>query len=213
MPWDSRRTLYLVTPPARTGGRDVLDVVARVLAVAPERVAVQLRAKDSSALDQLQLANRLSLLCKACRVPFLVSERLDVALAAGADGVHLPAAGISAVDARKLMPMPKILGASCHSATEVTERTGADFVVLGPVFETPSKQRYGAPLGLEALAEGVRRAPVPVLAIGGVRAATAGQVAATGCAGVACIAEIFEADDPGVAALAVIREFDGGRTP
>ena len=211
MPWDSRRTLYLVTPPSRADAGEILDVVARVLAVAPERVAVQYRSKTSSAQDQLEMARRLALLCAACRVPFLVNDRLDVALAAGADGVQLPADGVSIAEARMLMPPPKIVGASTHSAAEAKSRAGADFVVLGPVFETPSKRQYGAPLGLEVLFEAAHRSSVPVVAIGGIRAARAAEVARTGCSGLACISEVFASGDPASAALALIREFDRGR--
>jgi thiamine-phosphate pyrophosphorylase len=214
MPWDSRRTLYLVTSLEQTRGRDLLDIVARAVAAAPERIAVQLREKELTARQLLVLARSLASLCRACRVPFLINDRVDVALAAGADGVHLPENGMHPSEARQLMPLPRLIGASCHGSADVTRREGADFVVVGPVYETASKRAYGPPLGLEILAEAVRLSPVPVLAIGGIRATNAAEVASTGCAGVACIGDVLEADNPGAASLRLVEEFDrGSRRP
>lgn len=223
MGWDARRTLYLVTSreaprgPSGLGpggdatrGRDLVDLVARAVAAAPARVAVQLRDKDLGGRDLFALAVRLREVCRPHGVPLLVNDRLDVALAAGADGVHLPADALPAAEARRALPAG-LVGASCHAPGETRERSGADFVVLGPIHDTPSKRPFGPPLGLGALRVAVRCSPVPVIAIGGIDAANAAAAAGTGCAGVACLSAVWGADDPAAAVVAVVAAFDRGR--
>ncbi len=118
----------------------------------------------------------------------LVNDRLDVALASGADGVHLPAQGFSVRVVRRLAPAGFLIGVSTHTVEEAREADGegADLLVFGPVFETTSKPG-GNPLGLGALAEVVRRVRAPVFALGGVGPDELRAVAATGAAGVAGI--------------------------
>ena len=131
----------------------------------------------------------------------LVNDRADVALAVGADGVHLPGAGFPVEVARRLVGRDCLLGVSTHAAMEVEAagRAGADFVLFGPLYDTPSKRGFGAPQGVAALAAACRRATVPVLAIGGVTAARIPELGAAGAAGVAVIRALLEADDPGQA--------------
>src|SRR5205085_4034186 len=118
-----------------------------------------------------ELARLCRALLPACRErgsKLLVNDRADVALATGADGVHLPAGGLPAAEARKLLGPRALIGASCHSLAEVRAASagGADFAVFGPVWATPGK---GPPLGLQALAEAAR-ADLPLFALGGVDA-------------------------------------------
>jgi thiamine-phosphate pyrophosphorylase len=119
----------------------------------------------------------------------LVNDRLDVALAAGAGGVHLGGQSIPVAAVRKVAPRPFVVGVSCHSLAEATaaESGGADYLLLGPVFETPSKLKYGPPLGLGQLRDVTARVSIPVLALGGItveRVQACLEAGATGIAGI-----------------------------
>lgn len=133
----------------------------------------------------------------------VVNDRVDVALAAGADGVHLGAEDLAVADARRLAPA-LLIGATCRSRAEVAAAAadGADYAGLGPVFATDSKPGLPAPLGVAAVtaAAGV----LPLVAIGGLRAATAGEVRAAGAHGAAVIGAIWRQPDPVVAARELV---------
>ncbi len=156
---------------------------------------IQLREKDLSAREQFELARAAVERLRAFPATrLLINDRLDVALAAGAQGVHLPAAGLELAAARRLAPPGFLLARSCHTSGEVAAAAaaGADFAVLGPIFATPSKPG-AAPLGLQCLAEACRL-PLPVLALGGINAARAADCLAAGAAGVAAIRWFQQAD-------------------
>lgn len=195
---------YLVTE-----GGLVPDLVAAVRAAVaglpPGAVAVQLREKAMPARDLLDLARALQAVCGPAGQPLLVNDRLDVALAAGAAGVHLPSTGFAPEEARRLLPPGALVGVSCHSAEEVARAAagGADFATFGPVFDTPSKRRFGAPVGLGRLAEAARLG-LPLLGLGGVDLANAAQVVAAGAHGVAAIRAWLGAPDPGAAVRALV---------
>jgi len=119
----------------------------------------------------------------------VVNDRLDVALAAGADGAHLGNHSLPVEVARRLAPRPFLLGVSCHSLQEAmaAESGGADYLVLGPVFETPSKLGYGPPLGLEKLRDVTSRISIPVLALGGISVERVRPCLEAGASGIAGI--------------------------
>ena len=123
----------------------------------------------------------------------LVNDRLDVALAAGAKGVHLGAHSMPVQVVRRIAPRPFVLGVSCHSLSEAraAESGGADYLVLGPVFETPSKLRYGPPLGIETLREIAEQITIPVLALGGITVERVRPCLEAGASGIAGI-RIFQ---------------------
>ncbi len=148
---------------------------------------VQIREKSLEARALLAVAVEARRMAAGGRL--LVNERADVALAAGLDGVHLPSDSIDPSACRRALGARAVVGVSCHSLREVSRagEEGADFVVLGPVFETASKRGYGPPLGLAALANACREAPIPVLALGGVSVENAGRCLDAGAAGVAGI--------------------------
>lgn len=195
---------YLVTE-----GGLVPDLVAAVRAalagLPPGAVAVQLRDKAMPARQLLALARALQAVCGPAGQPLLVNDRLDVALAAGAAGAHLPSAGLPPEEARRMLPPGALLGVSCHSAGEVARAIagGADFATFGPVFDTPSKRRFGEPLGLERLAQAARLG-LPLLGLGGVDLGNAAQVVAAGAHGVAAIRAWLAAPDPGAAVRALL---------
>jgi thiamine-phosphate pyrophosphorylase len=195
--------LYLVTDRRQTAGRPLPDVVEAALQGGVD--AVQLREKDLPARDLAALAERLAGICRRHRARLLVNDRVDVALAVGADGVHLPADSFAPADARRLLGPEALIGVSTHTLADAraAQDAGADFVVFGPLFDTPAKRIYGPPLGLAALAEVTRAVRLPVLAIGGVRAAHVAAVRRHGAAGVAVVSAILGAGDPSAAAAAL----------
>jgi thiamine-phosphate pyrophosphorylase len=118
-------------------------VAAALMGIQPGSVAIHLREKDLGGAALLVLARALAAVCRARGQLLLVNDRLDVALAAGAHGVHLPAAGVPVADARRLLCPAALVGVSCHSVADVRRArdAGASFATFGPVFDTPSKRR------------------------------------------------------------------------
>ena len=168
---------YYVTD--RRGG-DVIHFAER--AVRNNVDMIQVREKDLPARELLNLVIRIRDIAKGSPTRVLVNDRLDVAMAAGIDGVHLPGNGLPAPRVREFV---KLMGVSVHSVEEALEAEAAraDFVVFGPVFATPGK----SPAGLEALSGVVGRMRIPVLAIGGINEQNASQVMDAGAAGIAAI--------------------------
>jgi thiamine-phosphate pyrophosphorylase len=161
--------------------------------------ALQIREKDLDDRAVLELARE----ARAALPPtaaVLVNGRLDIALAARADGAHLPADGVPVDALRRRFGPDVLLGRSTHTVEEVEAalREGADYVVFGPVYPTPSKEQYGPPRGLDELARAARL-PIPVYALGGVTLSRFAEVAETGAAGVAGI-RLFQ--EPGLAEVA-----------
>lgn len=200
-------TLYLVLGPADTGDRDPV-AVARA-AAAGGAGAVQLRAKD---LDTRSLVRLTRDLKAALSVPVLVNDRVDVALAAGADGVHLGQDDLPPADARRLLGPAAILGLSVGDAAEATTADPAlvDYVGLGPAFATGTKADAGAALGPEGIAALRRQVTLPAVAIGGITADNAGRLADAGLAGLAVVSAVAAAADPEAAARRLRAAFLGG---
>ena len=182
------------------GGQDAL--VQRVAAAANAGVhLVQVRERDMEARDLSRLVARCVAAVHNTRTRILVNDRLDVALTAGAHGVHLRADSIPASRARSLAPIGFLIGQSVHTVAEaVTAHAdgGVDYLLFGAVFATTSKPGQ-APAGVHALADVVRATPVPVLAIGGITNETVPQLKGTGCAGVAAIGWFADGDEASLA--------------
>ncbi len=195
---------------------DLLRAVAQ--AVAGGVNLVQLREKDLPAGELLALAQALRR-ATAGRALLLVNDRADVALAAGADGVHLPEGGLPVAAARSLLGPSRLVGRSAHSAEAAAraEAEGADYLVVGPVY--PTRSHPGAMPAGPALMARVREAVrLPVLAIGGITPETVAEVLAAGASGVAVISAILGSEDPEAAARALRRALDAawpevGRRP
>jgi len=178
---------------------------AALAGIPPGRVAVHLREKDLGGAALLSLARALARVCRARGQLLLVNDRLDVALAAGAAGVHLPSAGVPPADARRLLGPAALVGVSCHSAADVARARdgGASFATFGPVWDTPSKRPFGPPVGLAALRDAARLG-LPLVALGGVTPERAAEAFAAGAAGVAVIRAWLTGADPAGAARALL---------
>jgi thiamine-phosphate pyrophosphorylase len=194
--------LYLVTDRHQTGGRDILEVLGQ--AVAAGAPAIQLREKGLDTVGLYRLAETLLTMTRKAGAALLINDRVDVAMALGADGVHLTRKSLPPREVRSLVGPRMLIGISCHGLEDVREAVdgGVDFVVLGPIYATLSKAPYGPPLAPGILREARRICPLPILAIGGIKAARVPEVVSAGADGVAAISAVLAAPNPG----AVIRE-------
>ena len=174
---------------------------------------MQLREKDLSGAALFELAGRLRDITRRYGARLLINDRIDIALACEADGVHLPADSFAPADARRLLGNNCLIGVSTHSVEQARAAAagGADFIVFGPVFDTPSKRAFGKPIGLAAVAQVAQAVTQPVFAIGGVTTERVASILQRGARGVAVVAAILEADDPRAAAAALRAALREGR--
>ncbi|MEW6570298.1 MAG: thiamine phosphate synthase [Nitrospirota bacterium] len=169
--------------------------------------AVQLREKDLPVRKLLEMAHWMRELTGEYGAKLLINDRVDVALSVGADGVHLGQKSIPPYAVRKVARNKLLIGSSAHSLTEAlkAEREGADFITLGPVYETPSKLSYGHPVGVETLRTVKLDLRIPVLAIGGIKPDRVREVREAGADGVALISAILAAENVKDAARNFVR--------
>jgi len=205
-------SVYLVADPTATRGRPLLDVVAA--AVRGGATLVQLRDKEGGGRATVEGARALVALLRPLGVPLVVNDRVDVAVAAGADGAHVGQRDLPAADARRLLGPEAILGVSASSAAEAraVDDDVADYVGAGPVFATGSKADAEPPTGLDGLAAICAATALPVVGIGGITADNAASVVATGARGVSVISAVCGADDPEAAVRALARAVRAGAT-
>jgi thiamine-phosphate pyrophosphorylase len=189
-------SLTLVTDRSQTRGRLLTEVVAEC--VAAGLPAVQVREKDLAAADLAALCRPLRTLTRDHGARLVVNDRVDVALAVGADGVQRTHASLAVDDIRIVAGHRLAIGASVHSLEDAldAERRGADWLVFGPVYDTPSKRRWGAPQGVDRLAKVTANVRIPVIAIGGITPERVTAMRAAGAAGVAAIAAILDTASP-----------------
>lgn len=188
--------LYLITPGATSdrtdSGSSEFHTLAQQIsaAVAAGIQLIQIREKRLSGRVLFELTQRAVEIAHGSKTSVLVNDRADVAAAAGAAGVHLTTRSINAAVIRKSFGSEFVIGVSTHSMDEARRArdAGADFAVLGPVFQTASKENYGKPLGLDRFSEVARElAPFPLLALGGVSVEKINLCLDTGAAGIAGI--------------------------
>jgi thiamine-phosphate pyrophosphorylase len=211
--------LYLITDRNVVKGGDLIGACeAAVMPAPPGAVALQLREKDLPARDLYEMALRLREICTRAGAPLIVNDRVDVAIASGADGVHLPFDSIGVSMARKLVGFDRLIGVSSHSPPDVAgaAREGADFVVFGPVFDPLSKPARKPPWGPSGLKAACGAGAIPVFALGGITAERTRELFASSekasrPAGVASIGAIFAADSPALAIAALLTAVDSSQ--
>jgi thiamine-phosphate pyrophosphorylase len=209
---------YYAIVDVRPEGLGDLDAIStratKLLAAGP--CCLQLRAKGADAAAMVAAALRLRHLCRAARVPFCVNDRLDVALAVGADVVHLGQDDLPLADALRVRDLAKadrvLIGFSTHNRAQARAAAagGADYIGFGPVFATDSKANPDPVVGLEALSEVCGAVQIPVVAIGGVGLDAVPAVVRAGAAAAAVIGAVDRAPDPAVAGRAVAAAFARG---
>jgi thiamine-phosphate pyrophosphorylase len=174
---------YYITDRAQLGGfTELLACIRRNIAAGVDYI--QIREKDLSARELLQVTRSAMDAAAGTATRILVNDRTDVALAAGAHGVHLRSNAIAPRVFRSILPEGFLVAVSCHTLADIAAAEGADFLVFGPVFETPGK---GAPVGLRGLRAAVGSTPLPVFALGGINRQNASACLESGAAGIAAI--------------------------
>ena len=200
----SKLRLYAVTDRSWLNGGRLVDAVAAALDGGA--TFVQLREKALDPADILAEARQLAALCHARQIPFVVDDNVDIALAAGADGVHVGQSDLAARRARALLGPDKILGVSAHNAAEAlaAQADGADYLGCGAAFVTGTKLD-AHPVSAETMRAVTAAVDIPVVAIGGISAANISQLNGRGLAGVAVISGIFAKPDITAAARELYR--------
>jgi thiamine-phosphate pyrophosphorylase len=195
----SRLAVYLVADPEQTN-RSLVEDVAGALDGGVS--SVQLRAKDLTDREALSLTREIRELCLRAGALFFVNDRIDIALAAGADGVHLGVDDLPVEDARILGGPGMIVGYSPESDEQARDAAarGANYMGVGPIYGTVSKYDAGVAIGTETLRRRAEYAGIPVIGIGGITARNAAQVIQAGAVGVAVLSAILRAEDPKLAA-------------
>lgn len=196
--------LYLITDRKLSRAGNLCAVIEQALDGGVR--AIQLREKDLDGKELFKLADKMSSLCRRYGAQFFINDRIDVALAVDASGVQLGKTSLPIETARSLLGAEKLIGFSSHSVGEAiaAQRSGANFLLFGPVFFTPSKAPFGAPQGVEALKELVENVALPVYAIGGINATSLTEAMSTGVRGVALISAIISAENPTATARMIL---------
>lgn len=197
--------LYLVTDRPLALGRDLEWVVSE--AVKGGVTLVQLREKDIDTREFVELARRLKALLSPSGVPLLINDRVDVALAADADGVHIGQSDMAYEDARRLLGPDKIIGLSVESVQDAlaADATDVDYIAASPVYLTSTKTDTAAALGLEGVSEISGLSRLPLVGIGGMNLRTAADVIRAGADGIAVVSGIMSAPDPRKAAEELLK--------
>ncbi|MFW6005708.1 MAG: thiamine phosphate synthase [Desulfonatronovibrionaceae bacterium] len=193
-------SLYLVTDQDLCRGRDLVDTVME--AVAGGVTAVQIREKNASARAFFQLALALKKRLAKQDVPLIINDRVDVAVAADADGVHVGQTDLPAAQVREMIGPDKILGISINTFEQMEEaaRNQVDYLSLSPVFPTPTKTDTTEPFGISGLKKARTLTRLPLITIGGVNLENIHEIMSTGLDGVALVSAICSADSPEQAA-------------
>ncbi|HST58582.1 MAG TPA: thiamine phosphate synthase [Longimicrobium sp.] len=199
-----RLRLIVVTDPDCGAGRGVADVVRAALrGGAP---AIQLRMKDAPAREMAEVARTLLVETRAAGALLFINDRVDVALAVGADGAHLGQDDLPMAAARGIVPPGFLLGVSAETTAlaRQAEEDGADYVGVGPVYATGSKADAGDAIGTGRITEVASAVRIPVVGIGGIAIGNAPAVVRAGAAGVAVISAVMRAEDPEAAVRALL---------
>ena len=201
-----RLHLCVITDAGLTAGRDHVGIAEAALAGGADMI--QLRDKAGDLRDLLPHARAIAARCRKCGATFIVNDRIDLALAAGADGAHVGQEDLPAEHARRLLGAGRILGVSTHSPeqAEAARRAGADYIGFGPMFPTGTKETGYVPRGVEALRAVRRAVSLPILAIGGITLENVSAVIEAGATAPAVISAVVAAPDMAAAAAAFRRK-------
>jgi thiamine-phosphate pyrophosphorylase len=204
-------SLYVITDARLSRGRTHLDVVRD--AILGGATVVQYREKGATTRRMVEEARALLELCREAGVPLIINDRVDVALAVGADGVHLGVDDMPVGIARRLLGPDKLIGHSPETLEQVraSEADGADYLGVGSVFGTATKPDAGPPIGLVGLERVIAAVSIPVVGIGGITAQNAAQVIRAGAAGAAVISAVVAAEDVEAAARRLWERIEGAR--
>ena len=206
-------SLYLVTDRELARGRSTVEVVKA--AVSGGVTCIQLREKDCSTLEFIEQARAIKNFLEEREVPLIINDRLDVALAVGADGVHLGQKDMPLEMARKIAGSSMLIGISAESVQDAVEAEngGADYLGVSPIYATPTKTDTAPPLGIQGLREIKNRVKIPLVGIGGLNNSNAAEVIRNGADGVAVVSAIVAAEDPETAAMNLKQIINEARNP
>ena len=201
--------VYVITDARHPRGRSHREIAEA--AIRGGATAVQLRMKEEPARVILDVARAIVPLCRAAGVAFIMNDRLDVAMLAGADGVHVGQDDLPAADARTLLGPRALIGVSAATVEEAiaAERAGANYLGVGAVYGTATKSDAGAPVGLTRLTEIRRAVRLPLVGIGGITVENAAAVIRAGALGVAVITAVTRAEDMAGAVRRLREAVDG----
>lgn len=188
--------LYLITDRHQTNGRGLAETVEGALKGGVR--AVQLREKDLSSRELYELAYEMRKLTARYGARLFINDRVDIALAVDADGVHLGGQSIPIYRVRTILGEKKLIGVSCHNQVSAitAQEKGADFITFGPVYYTASKAAYGDPVGIDRLRDVTNILRIPVFALGGINRDNADEAVKAGAHGIALISAILAAGFP-----------------
>jgi thiamine-phosphate pyrophosphorylase len=186
--------LYLITD-RKVAAKSLPEAVR--LALEGGVKAVQLREKDLSVRELLSMAQELRVITREFGAKLFINDRLDVATLVGADGIHLGGQSIPVEAVRKVVGKNMQIAVSTHNVSEAkaAQNGGADFITYGPIFTTPSKAKYGAPVGVKSIRDIKNEISIPIYAIGGINSGNMLQVMSAGADGIALISAIMTAED------------------
>ena len=198
-------SLYIITDRQINGKRSILKSVSESLSAGAN--ILQMREKKISTAEMMSLGQKLQKIAAKFKVPFIINDRIDVALALQADGVHVGQDDMPAALARRLIGRKKILGVSAKNVKQAkkAERDGADYIGVGDVFGTTSKDDAGKPIGLPVLRQIVKSVKIPVVGIGAISKTNAASVIQAGADGIAVISAVFGAGSPKKATLELMQ--------
>lgn len=204
-------SLYLVTDRNLCGSQSLLSVVDE--AVAGGVSCVQLREKDLDSRQFVEQAKALQKVLQPLCIPLIINDRVDVALASGAAGVHLGQSDMHIRDARPLLGDSVIIGISAESVEDAVaaEGDGADYIGISPVFSTSTKKDIAQPLGLAGVSRIRELVQIPLVGIGGISEHNAAEVIHHGADGVAVVSAIVSADSPTRASASILEQVKRGR--
>jgi thiamine-phosphate pyrophosphorylase len=201
------RGLYLILDPAVAGSRSLADITSTALDAGVRLFQLRMKALETGRL--YEMAAVLCPLVQQGGGIFIVNDRVDVAKAVGADGVHLGQEDLPLADARAILGAGRLIGISTHNPAQAVEAEagGADYIGYGPIFPTATKENPDPVVGVEGLHDVRAKVRIPIVAIGGINAGNIGAVQSAGADGIAVVSAVLAAGDPKAAIAELMKAF------